>query len=73
MVTWATPVLVSPFEGLPKGSLPRGAVSPAAVSPAVSWAAGVPHQPSRSPRNDQYEMFGLSLEQAILTTCGHIF
>jgi hypothetical protein len=40
--------LVSPFQGCLK-----------AVSPAVSRPPVVPHQPSRSPRHDQYEISGL--------------
>ena len=40
--------LVSPFQDCLK-----------AVSPAVSRPPVVPHQPSRSPRHDQYEISGL--------------
>ena len=40
--------LVSPFQGCLK-----------AVSPAVSRPPVVPHQPSQSPRHDQYEISGL--------------
>ncbi len=45
--------LVSPFQGCP--------LKARAVSPAVSRPPVVPHQLSRPPRHDQYEIFGLGM------------
>ena len=62
--------LVSPFEGLPKGSLPRGLLGRrwflhqdsrrlATNQYEICGLARIPHPLSQSPLHDQYEISGL--------------